>query len=403
MDKDELILDYEHGDNLGIKGHRENNNQKNISKIISIDNYRKKHKKKNNKGIFKKLFIALISMALIIIVVFGAFKFFVYSAKQKLYSKVNNQIQTTINDEQTPLSSEAEEESIDWKDGYISYNGKTYAYNEDILTFLIMGIDKDGEADLLSDGIDGGQADSLFLLVMNPHDESINVLSINRNTMTLIDVYDENGEFVTSGIGQICLQHGYGDGRDLSCKRCVKAVRNLYRDIPIAGYASINMGAIGKLNDAIGGVSLEILYDIPGIEGHNTLSKGDYVTLVGDDAYWYTKYRDINVFDSVSERQDRQKQYLSLFIPKLKQSILDDPSVIVSIYNAIEPYVVTDLGIGELTYIGTKTAGYKFDTDNIYEMEGTTIVGESGFEEFTCDEDALYDLIVKIFYEEVNK
>ena len=30
-----------------------------------------------------------------------------------------------------------------WQDGWIRYNGQIYAYNEDIMTFLVMGVDND--------------------------------------------------------------------------------------------------------------------------------------------------------------------------------------------------------------------------------------------------------------------
>ena len=42
-------------------------------------------------------------------------------------------------------------------------NGRIYEYNDDIMTFLIMGIDKNGEVQNNRDATDGGQADALFL------------------------------------------------------------------------------------------------------------------------------------------------------------------------------------------------------------------------------------------------
>lgn len=82
-----------------------------------------------------------------------------------------------------------EEEAAGWKEGWVKYNGQVYAYNEDISTFLIMGIDKNRDVKEVAEGTNGGQADALFLVVLNPHDDSLSVIGINRNTMTDVSVY----------------------------------------------------------------------------------------------------------------------------------------------------------------------------------------------------------------------
>lgn len=74
-----------------------------------------------------------------------------------------------------------EEEAAGWKEGWVKYNGQVYAYNEDILTFLVMGIDKNRDVKEVEEGTNGGQADALFLVVLNPHDNSLSVIGINRN------------------------------------------------------------------------------------------------------------------------------------------------------------------------------------------------------------------------------
>ena len=51
-----------------------------------------------------------------------------------------------------------------------------------------MGIDKKGKVykGEVTDYIDGGQADALFLAVINPKSEEISIVAINRNTMTTV-------------------------------------------------------------------------------------------------------------------------------------------------------------------------------------------------------------------------
>ena len=125
-----------------------------------------------------------------------------------------------------------------------------------------MGVDKSGEVTEGENGIDGGQSDAMFLFVTDSKKESISVIPINRNTMTLVDVYDKAGFFIGQAELQICLQHGYGDGMRSSCLRTVDTVSRLFDDIPISGYLSLNMDAIPILNDALGGVTVEVMDDL---------------------------------------------------------------------------------------------------------------------------------------------
>ena len=58
--------------------------------------------------------------------------------------------------------------SYEWKEGWVRYEDKIYEYNDHILTFLVMGIDKKTPVREARDATDGGQSDALFLVVVNP-------------------------------------------------------------------------------------------------------------------------------------------------------------------------------------------------------------------------------------------
>ncbi len=353
--------------------------------------------------------ILLVSMAVVIGfagIGYGAYKLMDYTGGLSLYQRTKEQApdlsqaslyeQVTIDDDQMPLSASA------WQPGWIRYDGKTYAYNTNLLTFLVLGIDSMDEVHEAEDGLSGGQSDAMFFLVLDPDNKDIKIIAINRNTMTDIDVYNEEGVYVGTGEAQICLQHGFGDGLEESCVRTVKTVKNLFHELPINGYISINMGAIPTVNDTVGGVTLKVKYDLPAAGQYRSLRKGDTVTLSGDDAYWYTQHRDINDDFSANERLERQLQYLIEFIPSLQERVKEDPKSIASVYNALSPYMVTDIGLNEAVYLGNEAARYSFDSANIYQMKGESIIGRSGFEEFIYDEDGLYDLIIDVFYTEVD-
>ncbi len=294
------------------------------------------------------------------------------------------------------------------EEGVILYKGAKYRLNEDMITILVMGIDKnlvtsiDGRpvADEAESELDGGQADALFLALLNPHNKTISVVAINRNTMTDVDIFDVAGNYLGIRKMQVCLQHGYGDGGVESCLRQVRTVSRLFKGLAINSYAAISMDAIPKMNDAIGGVTVEVLEDI-NVKGFNVkFTKGDVVTLYGNEAFWYVKYRNTEVFDSASSRLARQKQYIAAFGTKAKQKALEDIRIAADLYTLMQAYTTTDMDINSFTYLASEASGYTFSMDNIYSLQGETVMG-TDYEEFYADEEALEDLIIQLFYEPV--
>lgn len=288
-------------------------------------------------------------------------------------------------------------EQDNWQEGDVRYQGVHYRYNADIMTFLFLGIDKMSEVKPVKNGIDGGQSDAIFLLVLNPHSKEISMIAIPRDTMTDIDVYDKEGYFMYTSLEQLTLQHGYGDGATVSCERSEKAVQKLFYNLPIHGYCSINMGAIPLINDAVGGVEVDVLEDVI----NTGMKEGDRVLLKGMNAYYYLHNRDTKSPESAVRRLERQKQYLELYAAAAMEAMKSDLTLPVTLYNDLSKYMVTDISLDEITYLAVQAAGYHFDSGNLHSLKGKTVMGEQ-YEEFYVDEKALYELILEVFYEEVE-
>lgn len=290
-----------------------------------------------------------------------------------------------------------------WQEGDVSYQDHIYRYNDDILTFLIMGIDKHDKVfkGEVKDYLDGGQADALFLVVVNPRKEQIDLVSVNRNTLTDIDMYTKEGVYDKTLRLQINLAHGFGDGREQSCERQVEAVSKLFDNIPIHGYMAVNFDAIEVINDSVGGVTLEVMPDTAYTSKNLIKNIGKTITLNGKDAFQYVRKRDTKVFDSAGARVKRQKQYLGEFLKQFKKKTKEDITFPIKLYKQIEDYVVTDISVSEMTYMVTDFYPYKIEGSNMYIMKGTTETVD-GFEEFTVDEDAHKQMILELFYEEIN-
>lgn len=367
--------------------------------------------------IIAKLILALVIVVFIGVVAFVALQL---SGKNRLYEKANSTgpkldkvvlADTTENSESevstsstesteagtTEQATEENAEQDNWQEGDVRYQGVHYRYNSEILTFLFLGIDKMGEVKTAKDGFDGGQSDAIFLLVLDPHNKEASIIGVPRDTMAEISVYDKNGNYAGTTITQLALQHGFGDGGKLSCERTVEAVSKLLYELPIHGYCAINMGAIPLINDAVGGVEVTALEDVMKTD----IKKGQTVLLKGKDAYSYLHNRDTKSDGSALRRQARQKQYLSAYAQTALSAMKTDITLPVTLYNTISKYMVTDITVDEVSYLATQASSYSFNDDNIYTLTGENKVGGE-YEEFYVDEIALYELILEVFYEEVN-
>ncbi len=289
-----------------------------------------------------------------------------------------------------------EEAEDDWQEGDVRYQGSIYRYNKDILTFLFLGIDEKGEVEVKEEGIDGGQSDAIFLLVLNPHTSQVSVIGINRDTMADIDVYSSTGHYLWTEKAQLTLQHAYGDGGVISCERSRDAVSRLFYDLPIHGYCAINMGAIPLINDAVGGVEVEALEDVW------KFREGETVLLKGDAAYHYLHDRDTKSFNSAGRRLERQKQYLTAYARTAVNAMKEDITLPVKLYGTLSKYMVTDISVDEVSYLATQVLDYSLSPERFYSLEGETVEGNL-LEQFHPDEKALYELILKVFYEKVSQ
>lgn len=281
-----------------------------------------------------------------------------------------------------------------WQEGAISYGGSFYKYNNNIKTYLFLGIDNDSKVAKAPDYVSGGQSDAMFLLVVDDKSEKVSIISINRNTMTDIEMLDMNGQKLGTFRAQICLAHGYGDGMRTSCQRSVEVVSDLFYNIPVTGYFSLNMGGIPTLNDSVGGVTLTVSEDFDDDSRNVHFKAGEKVTLEGIEAYSFLRARDINEFDSAGKRLERQQLYIDALVGKLHTMLGQSKSKVLEAYESLEDYTVTNIDFSRLL---DTLADFDDQEPTIYSMPGVVKQGKV-FEEFEVDEDSFYELILSVFY-----
>ncbi len=331
-------------------------------------------------------------------IILGVFVFFlmlVLVAVGTLFFMINSGKNNLLDYEDTTV--EAVEEAEVEDDGKtVRYNGKLYQLNENITSIACMGID---EKNINQGGTIGeaGQADTIIIVAFDTQTGDTKLLSIPRDTIAEIDIYDTKGSFVRVEKTQVCLAYAYGDGGKTSCENVVASLQKLMFGIPIRSYAALDLKGIGALNDAIGGVT------VTPNETFGYFKEGQSVKLRGDMAMDFVRYRDHKSVDANLGRMERQMQYIKAFARTGVKKIGTDVSAITDLYNTALDYAFTNVSLSDASYLAvefvTKANSELFQT---YSTPGKMVEGSDKHSEYYIDEKGFYETILSIYYNEVG-
>ncbi len=274
---------------------------------------------------------------------------------------------------------------------WIVRDGVRYYPRQDIVVVLLMGIDKDGV--VAGDETDRGHtADMIGLLIFDEKAEACELLLLNRDTMVTMNSLDELGRENGRYYCQLALSHAYGSGREDSCENVRNTVSSLLYGINIDHYVALNMGGIGVINDAVGGVTVEVTDDFSAVDP--SIGMGE-VTLRGQQAMNFVRSRrglgdQLNV-----SRMERHKTYFDGFMVALQNKLTEGSGFAFSLYEEAAPYMVTDCSMNVLTSMLDRYADYELV--EIVSAEGENVRGEQ-YMEFYVDEEKLDALILRLFY-----
>ena len=273
------------------------------------------------------------------------------------------------------------------------YNGVEYVKNEDVESFLILGLDKFEDA-INNDSYNNDQrADFLMLLVFDNSEKKFTAVHLNRDTMVNMNVLGVAGQKIGTVNKQLALAHTYGNGRDVSCRNTADAVSELLNGVKVNHYLSITMDAVPILNDLLGGVEVTVLDDFSGID--DTLIKGETVTLHGDHALTYVRERYGLEDSSNSTRMVRQRQYMTAVYDKAMLEIENDDNFVIEASSKLADYIVSDRSVNQLQEIAKKLSQYKFT--EIETLEGESVV-KDGLMEFRPDADSIDKIVFELYY-----
>ena len=282
-----------------------------------------------------------------------------------------------------------------------TYHSKTihrgdlaYFPRQDITTVLVMGIDQYGPVADSETYNNRGASDMNMLLIFDEAAESCTVLHLNRDTMLEIPVLGIGGRQAGTYYGQLALSHTYGTGLADSCENTRQTISDFLYGIDIDYYIAMNMDAIAILNDAVGGVTVNVTEDFSQVDP--TITRGQ-VHLMGNHAINYVRTRK-DVGDQLNlSRIERHKEYLDGFVDAFRAKREADPEFMVKAYEDVSPYIVTDCSLNAITGMMDRYGEYAIG--EVLSPEGENVAGEE-YMEFYVDEEKLDALILRLFYEE---
>lgn len=299
-----------------------------------------------------------------------------------------------IKDEDESYSSDFRENS---RKDTVVYGGKEYRYNEHLSNYVFIGVDTREPITEYETREEAGRADAIYLLSYDRVKKTLTCVSVPRDTITNVHVLAPDGTDLGVAREHINMQYAFGDGKDESCRLVKEAVSNMLYGVPIQGYCSLNMDGISVAVDTLGGVEVIVPNNsLESVSGEYT--KGTKVKITKENAEKFVRYRDVNIAHSAISRTERQKALLKAVAERAQEKSMEDTGFIVQMDEALNPYMVSNIGNDVLADL----LEAKFDAETgVIDIPGEGIEGEL-YDEYHIDEAQLYELVFRLFYEEVR-
>lgn len=274
----------------------------------------------------------------------------------------------------------------------IQYDGVHYTYNTGMIHILFMGIDSSEDK--------MGQADAMQLYTLDRKKKEISVLSMDRDTMTPIHLYDVSHNSLGWKKQHLALAYAYGrDSKNGALLTC-KAVSKMLYGIPINKYVAVNLDDLDKIQEIVGTLEVEIPND--SLEEVNPLwTKGTTITLDKTNVETFVRSRNTNEDFSNEDRMERQKVYLNAYHAKLKEILNTDyENTLKKVCDLIKD-VTCNVTYEEVESYVRMFQTFSYDEDSsYYDLPGKNRISEM-HDEFILDKKSLKQLVVHQYYKKV--
>ncbi|MBU3851519.1 MAG: LCP family protein [Candidatus Paralactobacillus gallistercoris] len=223
------------------------------------------------------------------------------------------------------------------------------------ISILLLGIDTGAEG-----RIDRGNSDTMIVVTLNPQQKTTTMVSIPRDLLAqMIGMKKTNVQKINAAY-------------NIGGSKMAKATVAKLLATPINYYATVNMGALEKIVNAVGGVTIDSKFNIQA--GNIKITKGKN-HLNGKAALAYTRMRYQDPEGDYG-RQKRQQQVIKVIIHKLVS--INSLTHYQKILNSISSSVRTDLNFNDMIGIAKnyRICSQTIDSDHI-QGTGAMINGSS--------------------------
>ncbi len=232
----------------------------------------------------------------------------------------------------------------------IRYNGRNYPLNRHITTVLLIGTDNyidDAKQNDIEAFYNFNLADFLVILAFDHSKKTVTPFQICRDTMCDVPWLSVNGLVGGTEVEHIALAHTYGSGKEDSCVNTRNAVSGLLYGLPLDRYLAFSMETVPLVNDLVGGVTVTLEDTIPAL-GEEYV-KGADITLKGEAALRFVRYRDTTKIDGNLARMARHRQYVSAFTDASRNALSGNPDLVTDGFKLVERFICTDLSVENLS------------------------------------------------------
>lgn len=235
---------------------------------------------------------------------------------------------------------------------------------------LLIGVDRNkGRSKKYGAQDSAYRSDTIILTRVDPENKKVTLISIHRDT--LVDL-GENG--------QQKINAAYAIGQETYTTKVISE----FAGVPISHYAEVDMDGLAAVVDCIGGIDIELDYDV--IDTQYTkleLKKGKH-HLDGKTAVKFCRCR--HAYDALGDGDRYRAANQRLVISTVAKDVLaSDPATIATTVSTMASYVRTDMDVQTIVSLAMQFIGMDTSKDFYMGMEPTTAkyINDTWFE--LCD------------------
>ena len=352
--------------------------------------------------------INIITMLIIILAVLIVFAGLAGASLLNIYKTVKTDPESAFIAEATPLVLESSAVPVSTATPAViahdlEYGGAYYNKNIHSINIVLLGFD-----DVEDRPDDGGNTDSLMVFQIDFDSAKVNVISIPRDTWTLVNEYDSDGALEYTYHTKINAAYSAAARSKDRYPNVLSTIENLFNmegqfDLGMDYYCSIDIKDVPKITKVVGGVTVKLEHTIPGVG-----NAGETVTLDEETCEIYL--RDRSTGDGDITRAQRHQKFMLALAKRIQA--LGGKKAALTLYDDAVRYIDTNLSLEQIAALAALMDQVDVDNIALYTVPGR--VGSATYERpgshfgdyrsvYLVEETALAKLIVSLYYEPVSE